>query len=352
MVLLLVYLMIALLVSFLCSVSESVMLSTSISYAESVAHKGRGGRILVRLKRNIDRPLAAILSLNTIANTIGAAGVGAQAVAVFGSEFFGIASGVLTVLILVFSEIIPKSIGSNYWRELCVPIAYIIQGLIYIIFPIVIVSESLTKLFSRRRGQTVSREEIAALANIGEREGVFESSEGKIINNLVKLKSLKVKSVMTPRTVVVAASENTTLERFFSNKENLRYSRIPVYKDSIDDITGFVLKSDILLYLAEGKKNVKLKNLRRPIINCYENTSIYNFYNILITRKQQIALVIDEYGGMEGIATMEDVVETLLGMEITDESDSQIDMQKFAKERWQRRSAVIDFSGKADDHNM
>ena len=324
MVLLLVYLLTALLVSFLCSVSESVMLSTSISYAESVAHKGRGGRILVRLKRNIDRPLAAILSLNTIANTIGAAGVGAQAVAVFGSEFFGVASGILTVLILVFSEIIPKSIGSNYWRELCVPIAYIIQGLI--------VSESLTKLFSRRRGHTVSREEIAALANIGEREGVFESSEGKIINNLVKLKSIKVKGVMTPRTVVVAANENTTLERFFSNKENLRYSRIPVYKDSIDDITGFVLKSDILQYLADDKKNVKLKNLRRPIINCYENTSIFNFYNILITRKQQIALVIDEYGGMEGIATMEDVVETLLGMEITDESDSQIDMQKFAKE--------------------
>ena len=287
MILLLVYFLSAILISFLCSVSESTILSTSISYAESIAHKSRGGRILVRLKRNIDRPLAAILSLNTIANTFGAAGVGAQAVAVFGNEYFGVASAVLT-----------------------------------------------------------SREEIAALANIGEREGVFESSEGKIINNLVKLKSIKVKSVMTPRTVVVAANENTTLERFFSNKENLRYSRIPVYKDSIDDITGFVLKSDILLYLADGKKNVKLKNLRRPIINCYENTSIFNFYNILITRKQQFALVIDEYGGMEGIATMEDVVETLLGMEITDESDTQIDMQKFAKERWQRRSAGIDFSGK------
>ena len=346
MILLIVYFLSAILISFLCSVSESVMLSTSISYAESIAHKSRGGRILVRLKRNIDRPLAAILSLNTIANTFGAAGVGAQAVAVFGSEFFGIASAILTVLILVFSEIIPKSIGSNYWRELCVPIAYVVQGLIFAIYPIVIVSESLTKLFSRRSGQTVSREEIAALANIGEREGVFESSEGKIINNLVKLKSIKVKSVMTPRTVVVAANENTTLERFFSNKENLRYSRIPVYKESIDDITGFVLKSDILLYLADDKKNVKLKNLRRPIINCYENTSIFNFYNILITRKQQIALVIDEYGGMEGIATMEDVVETLLGMEITDESDTQIDMQKFAKERWRRRSAGIDFSGK------
>ena len=348
MFLLVVYLLIALLVSFLCSVSESVMLSTSISYAELVSHKGRGGRILVRLKRNIDRPLAAILSLNTIANTIGAAGVGAQAVAVFGSEFFGVASGVLTVLILVFSEIIPKSIGSNYWRELCVPVAYIVQCLIYIIFPIVIVSESLTKLFSRRRGSTVSREEIAALANIGEREGVFESSEGKIINNLVKLKSVKVKNVMTPRTVVLAANENTTLEYFFSNKDNLQHSRIPIYKDSIDDITGFVLKSDVLLYLAEGKKKTKLKNLRRPIINCYENTSIFNFYNILITKKQQIALVIDEYGGMEGIATMEDVIETLLGLEITDESDSPVDMQQFAKERWRRRSAVIDFSGKAE----
>lgn len=343
MALLLIYLFSALLISFLCSVSESVMLSTTASYIESISHKGKGARLLKKMKKNIDRPLAAILSLNTIANTFGAAGVGAQAVAVFGNEYFGYASAILTVLILVFSEIIPKSIGSNYWRELCVPIAYIVQGLIYLIYPVVVVSESLTRLFTRKSGKTVSREEIAALANIGEREGVFESSEGKIINNLVKLKSIKVKNVMTPRTVVVVANENTTLERFFSNKENLRYSRIPVYKDSIDDITGFVLKADILQYLADGKKNVKLKNLRRPIINCYENTSIYNFYNILITKKQQIALVIDEYGGMEGIVTVEDAIETLLGMEITDESDAQIDMQKFAKERWKKRSATVDF---------
>lgn len=343
MALLLVYLFSALLISFLCSRSESVMLSATASYVESVAHNGRGGRLLKRLKDNLDRPLAAILSLNTIANTFGAAGVGAQAVAVFGNEYFGVASAVLTVLILVFSEIIPKSIGSNYWRELCVPIAYMVQGLIYLIYPIVIVSESLTRLFSRKQAHTVSREEIAALANIGEREGVFESSEGKIINNLVHLKSIKVKQIMTPRTVVVSANENTTLERFFSNKENLRYSRIPVYRESIDDITGFVLKSDILQALADGRKNVKLKSLRRPIINCYENTSIFNFHNILLSKKQQIALVIDEYGGMEGIVTIEDVVETLLGMEITDESDAQIDMQKFAKERWRKRSATIDF---------
>lgn len=345
MALLLIYLLTALLISFLCSISEAVMLSTTISYIESISRRSKGARLLKKMKKNIDRPLAAILSLNTIANTFGAAGVGAQAVAVFGNEYFGLASAILTVLILVFSEIIPKSIGSNYWRELCVPVAYFVQGLIYLIFPVVVVSELLTRLFNRKSVKTVSREEIAALANIGEREGVFESSEGKIINNLVKLKSIKVKDVMTPRTVVVVANENTTLERFFSNKENLRYSRIPVYKDSIDDITGFVLKADILQYLADGKKNVKLKNLRRPIINCYENTSIYNFYNILVARKQQIALVIDEYGGMEGIVTIEDAVETLLGMEITDESDAQIDMQKFAKERWKKRSATVDFKG-------
>ncbi len=344
MFLLLIYLFASLLVSFMCSISESVILSCSVSYAESVAHKSRGGRILNKLKSDTDKPLAAILSLNTIANTFGAAGVGAQVVAVFGNEFFGIASATLTILILVFSEIIPKSIGTNYWRELCIPVACFVQILIYVIYPIVITSQALTKLVSKRRGQTVSREEIAVLADIGEREGVFESSEGLIINNLVRLKSIKVKKIMTPRTVVLAANENTTLERFFSSKDNLRYSRIPIYKDSIDDITGFVLKSDILLYLANGKKNVKLKNLRRPIINSYENTSILNFYNILITKNQQIALVIDEYGGMEGIATMEDVIETLLGLEITDESDTQIDMQQFAKERWQKRSEKIDFA--------
>lgn len=297
-----------------------------------------------KLKANIDNSIAAILALNTLANTIGAAGVGAQAVAVFGNEYFGIASLALTLLILIFSEIIPKSIGANYWRNLAPHIAWFIKGATYISYPFVIMSKFITRLTTKKNSQTISREEIVALTSIGEREGVFESNESKIITNLIKLKSIKVRSIMTPRTVVLAAQEDLTLENFFNSKEFLRYSRIPIYTDTIDNITGFVLKSDILLHLANDKKTVRLKEIRRPIIVCYENTSIPRFYDLMVTKKELIALVIDEYGGMEGIVTMEDVVETILGLEITDESDVQIDMQQFAKERWRKKAQNMDIA--------
>lgn len=344
MVLLLIYLFSAISISFLCSLMEAVLLSSSASYLETIANKSKGGAIMKKLKANIDNSIAAILALNTLANTIGAAGVGAQAVAVFGNEYFGIASLALTLLILIFSEIIPKSIGANYWRNLAPHIAWFIKGATYISYPFVIMSKFITRLTTKKNSQTISREEIVALTSIGEREGVFESNESKIITNLIKLKSIKVRSIMTPRTVVLAAQEDLTLESFFSNKEFLRYSRIPIYTDTIDNITGFVLKSDILLHLANDKKTVRLKEIRRPIIVCYENTSIPRFYDLMVTKKELIALVIDEYGGMEGIVTMEDVVETILGLEITDESDVQIDMQQFAKERWRKKAQNMDIA--------
>lgn len=330
-----------LLISFLCSMSESVVFSSSMSYIETIADKSSGGKLLKKLKTNQNRAVSAILAVNTIANTAGASAIGAQTVAVFGETYLGVISGLLTVMILIFSEIIPKSIGATFWREICVPIGYLVNTMIYIAYPLVLVTEFLTKLFSRKDGQTISREEIAVLTNIGEREGVFESNESKIINNLIKLKSIKVRSIMTPRTVVLAAQEDLTLEEFFCNKDYFRYSRIPVYTDSIDNITGFVLKSDILLHLANNKKSIKLKDIRRDIISCYENTTILRFYDLMITRKEHVALVIDEYGGMEGIVTLEDVIETLLGLEITDEFDIQIDMQQFAKERWKKLSENI-----------
>ena len=259
MTLLLVYLISALVFSFLCSILEAVILSSSMSYIETIAKEKKGGKLLWKLKTNIDRPIAAILSLNTVSHTVGASGVGAQVIKVFGNEYFGIASAITTFLILVFSEIIPKTIGANNWRRLSIPTAYLTQGVIYLTYPLVIMSEFLQKLFANKNEQTVSREEITALTHIGEREGIIESNESKIINNLFKLKNIKINSIMTPRTVVLAAEENLTLETFFNNKEFLRYSRIPVYTESIDEITGFVLKSDILLHLANNKKNVKLK---------------------------------------------------------------------------------------------
>lgn len=342
MFLLALYFFLTVFISFLCSISESVMFSTSASYAETLVDKSKGGKLLCNLKKNMGRPISAILSVNTIANTFGASAVGMQVTAELGDVYFGLASTVLTIMILIFSEIIPKSIGSTYWRTLCIPVAYFVQGLVYISYPLVIITEFLTNLISNKNEQTVSREEIAVLTSIGEKEGVFESSESKIINNMMKMKSIKVRSVMTPRTVVLAVQEDITLEEFFKTKDFKRYSRIPIYSDSIDSITGFVLKSDVLYHLAADHQKMRLKEIKRQIICCYENTSILRFYDTMITKKEHMAMVIDEFGGLEGIVTMEDVIETILGLEITDEYDTQIDMQQLAKEQWEKRKRKFD----------
>ncbi|MBP5709325.1 MAG: DUF21 domain-containing protein [Bacteroidales bacterium] len=343
MTLLIIFALTALLLSFMCSLLESVLLSTTLSYSESVAQKSKGGKVLHKIKSNMDRPIGASLSLNTVANTIGASGVGAQVTKIWGNEYFGYASAILTLLILIFSEIIPKTLGTNNWRKLCIPAAYITRTIIYLIYPLVLITEFIQHVFSSKKNQTVSRDEITALTHIGERQGIIESNESQIVNNLFKLKFIKLNDIMTPRTVVLAADENLTLEKFFNNKDFLRYSRIPIYTESIDDITGFVLKSDILLHLANDEKNIKLKSLRRPITTCYQYTSILRFYDMMITKKEHIALVIDEYGGVEGIVTMEDVIETILGFEITDESDVQTDMRQFAKERWAKKMKHLDY---------
>ena len=292
-----------------------------------------------KLKAHTEKATTSILIFNTIANTTGAAGVGAQVTEVFGSEYFGAASAVMTVMILIFSEIIPKTIGIHYWRQLCIPVAYLCQLYIWITYPILQIALCITRIVTPNKSvATISREEIAAMTSLGEKEGVFDANESKIINNLIKMRSIKVHSIMTPRTVVLAAPEDLSLEEFFCKKDFLRYSRIPVYQDSLDNITGFVLKSDILLHLANDDKQAKLRTIRRPIACCYEHTSILRFYDQMISRKEQIALVIDEYGGLEGIVTLEDVLETILGLEITDETDANIDMQQLAKEQWEKRA--------------
>lgn len=342
MALLLTYLFLALSISFLCSVAEAVILSVSIPFVElKVLEKKRGAKLLKRLKNNIDPALSSILTLNTIAHTVGAAGVGAQATMIFGEAYFGIISAILTLLILLLSEILPKSIGARYWRELALPVAQIINIMVYISYPVVLFSKLITKLISGGKElPKVSREEIAALTQIGKEEGVFAESESKIISNLINMQSVAVRDVMTPRTVVFLASEETTLAEVVKQKDILRYSRIPVYKDNLDNVTGYVLKFDILERLAADKANesLVLGDIKRPIVICYEGTSVPKLFEMLLEKKEQIALVVDEYGGMDGIATLEDIIETILGMEIIDEMDGQIDMQQLAKERWRLRA--------------
>lgn len=339
MTLLFFYLFLALVISFLCSIMEAVLLSTTLPFLTVKEKSGNSSaKLFIKLKQNIDRPLSAILSLNTIAHTVGAAGVGAQATIVFGDAYFGLTSAILTFLILVLSEIIPKTLGARYWRELAMITGHAIRITIFITYPLVIIFPYLTRLFSKKQSkQTVSREEISALADIGTEEGIFGEKENKIIQNLIRLKSIKVSEIMTPRVVVTVADENMTLEDFLKNKEFLHFSRIPVYSKNIENITGYVFRQTVFEKLAEDKVGLMLKNIKRDILIVPDTIPLFSVWETLLEKKEHIVLIVDEYGGMDGIATMEDIIETLLGFEIVDEKDTIIDMQQYARKRWEMR---------------
>jgi len=318
---------------------EAVLLSTPISYLKSKLESGdKSAQSMLELKEDIDKPLSAILSLNTVAHTVGAAGVGAQATVVFGEAYFGLVSAVLTILILVLTEIIPKTLGANYSRELIGLASKVIKGMIFIIYPLVWVSSILTKLLSKKTEElTTSREEISALASIGTQEGIFLDKENKIIQNLIKLKTLKIKEVMTPRMVVVTANEEMTLEEFLKNKEFLHFSRIPIFHENRDNITGYIFRELVFEKLAEDQFNLKLKDIKRKIIKFPEHMTLFDAWDEMLHKKEHISLIIDEYGGMDGITTLEDIIESLLGFEIVDEKDKVDDMQQYAVKRWQEK---------------
>jgi CBS domain containing-hemolysin-like protein len=339
MTLLLIYLFIALFISFLCSILEAVLLSVPISYLNSQAILGNKNAVLMMvLKEKVDKSLSAILTLNTVAHTVGAAGVGAQATVVFGDAYFGIVSAVLTILVLVVSEIIPKTIGANYSRELIGISARFIKAMIFVTFPLVYLSSALTKLFSRNKKEySTSRDEILSLASIGKREGILTEKEHKIIQNLIKLKSIKVFEVMTPRIVVVVANEEMSLQEFMQNKDALHFSRIPVYQGSRDYISGYVLRSMVFEKLALDQFEIKLKDIRRNILSYNKSTTIINVWDEMLVKREHIALIHGDYGGMEGIITLEDIIESLLGFEIVDEKDKIEDLQLYALEKWRNK---------------
>lgn len=353
MIALFAYLFIALFVSFLCSIMESVLLSTPQSFLIVMQDKGnKWANSFIELKINIDRPLSAILSLNTIAHTIGAAGVGAQAIKVFGEASFGIVSAILTILILIITEIIPKTIGARYWRNLSKISYYTIKTMIIITYPLVIMSAYITRIISsNKEEQSTSREEIAALASIGTDEGLFSDKENKIIQNILKLKNIKVTEIMTPRVVVAVADENLQFQDFLRNKDYLNYSRIPIFSGNDENITGYVLRQQVFENLAEDKHELILKDIKREILVFPDTTVLYLLWEKLLEKKEHIALIVDEYGGLDGIVTMEDVIETLLGLEIVDENDAVTDMQKYARERWKSRQAKYNLIDKLNINN-
>ena len=338
--LLLVFLFGAMGISFLCSVLESVLMSTSLSYINLREDEGyKPAKLMARYKDDTGRPLAAILTLNTIANTIGAAGVGMQATQVFGSKWFGLVSACVTMLILIFGEIIPKVIGTTYWRELMGITARIIHALIYILYPFVLLVELITRMFPDNEDDpSVSREEVLAMVNVGEEEGVVDEDENKIFSNLMRLDTIHAYDVMTPRVVAKIAPENMTLRAYYDNDEYDHFSRIPLYKPEAPEyITGYILRNDALEDLTEDHFRKTLGSIKRALPAFDQDLTLGTIFDSMLKQKSQIAQIIDEYGMFVGILTLEDIIETIFGLEIIDENDTVIDMQQYARERWEQR---------------
>ena len=329
-------------VSALCSVLEATLLSTPLSYITGLEDQGvKGAKRLKKLKQNTERPIAAILCINTIANTVGASLVGSLVMKVYGNTLVGVFSAIFTLLILVFSEIFPKTIGSTYWRRLAIPASGIINVMIFIVFPIVWVMEKLTKFISDNSDQvSVSREDISAMVSVATEEEVIEKDEKKMIQNLLKLDEITAHEIMTPSVVVEMASGNMTAKELYD--KDLVHSRIPVCDEENDDyIIGYVLRQTILEKMAEDKFDAKLKEIARPILSFQENESVGTIWEKLLEKKEHISIIIDEYGTFRGIVTLEDVIETMLGKEIVDETDEVVDMQELAKEQWEEAQKDI-----------
>ena len=364
--LLVVYALLSIFFSFLCSILEAALLSVTPTFINMKKQENKAYAYkLERLKKDVDKPLIAILTLNTIAHTVGAILVGVQAKSVyaerygteshriFGIEFtedlmVGIVSTIMTILILVASEIIPKTIGATYWKQLAnftakaldaliIPLKY--TGILWLL-------QLTTRLIGGSgHGSVLSREGFVAMADIAHEEGVFQESESKVIKNMLAFKDIAAKDVMTPRTVMKAAEETTTIETFFNENQNLRFSRIPVYKDEIDNITGLVLKDEVFKEMANNNGHKKLADIKRTILVTNRGLPIPKLLDKLVVNKNHMALVVDEYGSVSGLVTMEDVIETLLGFEIMDESDSIADLQLFARKSWEKRAERLGIIG-------
>lgn len=347
--LLILYVLLALGVSFVCSVMEAVLLSLTGPYISALDSEDHPIAPQLRsYKEDVDRPLAAILSLNTVAHTVGAAGAGAQAQVVFGEAWIAVSSAVLTLLILVVSEIIPKTIGAVYWRSLAPLVARTLGWVLKLTWPLVKMSELITKAIAAKNHHGgMSREEFEALADIGRKQGLIDEAESKTLKNLLRFGSLCVKDAMTPRTVMISFPLSQTVGALMKSHPDLRFTRIPVLGDAPDDVQGYVLKTDLLLAAAHDQHDRPIAELMRPITLVDEDARLWDVFQNLLKAREQIAIVVDQYGGVEGVITLEDLVETLLGMEIVDEVDNVRDMQALARERWRQRAERLGLT--ADD---
>ena len=328
--LLIIYFSLAIVLSFICSLLEAILLSTPNSYASILAKQDyKAGARLEEYKENINRPLAAILTLNTFAHTIGAAGVGAQVFHLFGEAYVAIASGILTFLILVFSEIIPKTLGSTYWRDLIGRATLIIQFLIVFTYPFVLLAEFISN-FGQDEA-TITREEVIAMAEMGEDEGVLEEQETDLIENTLRLKDVKVSDVMTPRTVIFALNKDMTVGQVLDEHTSLDFTRIPIFDTNLDAIVGTVNRYDIVNRKADDQFSTRMSEISKEVPSVNENDPVDEVLQLFIKKRYHLALVLSDDNFLTGLITLEDAIETLLGEEIVDEHDSVVDMRDLAK---------------------
>ena len=342
--LLAVYILLALLVSFLCSIAEAVLLSITPSYIEGLRERHPSGAELLRQLKTekVDQSLAAILTLNTIAHTVGAIGAGAEAVKVFGNAWFGLFSAVMTLLILFLSEIVPKTIGAVYWSHLALPTAWFVRFWILLLRPVVWISEKLTQFISRGKvTHVLSRDELVAMARLGADSGALHSSESTMIHNLLHFDALRLNDIMTPRTVICAMPEGARVEDVLDRLARTPFSRLPLFGEGLDDIKGFLLKEDALLAGAHNRAGQKLRELRRDLLTVPETLPPTELFERFLRERRHLALVVNEHGGTEGLISLEDLIETLMGMEIVDETDKVEDMRALAKRQWQERGRQL-----------
>lgn len=356
--LLIFYVVLALGVSFLCSILEAVLLSITPGFVQHELSSGKKyAQHLARMKTNVDQPLSAILTLNTIAHTMGAAGAGAQWKVLYNDTGEAIFAGVLTLLVLILSEIIPKTLGAKLWRTLASPTTYVLRAMIWVLtylppWPLPAL-KFITNMFGGHgEGHGVSRSELAAMAEISSQSGELEDEESKILRNLFRFKSSTVADIMTPRTVVYALKQSTTVGDFLKDAVQKPFSRIPVYGKDRDHITGFVLKSEVMAKVLSTKNAEQtLAEFIRPIRAIESTATIYSALKMVTKEKHHLMLVVDNFGGMQGVVSMEDIVETLLGTEIIDEADHNEDMQALARTLWSKRAKAMGIIPEDSDPN-
>lgn len=350
---LIVYLTVSIVISFLCSIWEAVLLSITPSYIKRKQQEDPVmGQYMAKLKNDIDKPLSAILSLNTIAHTAGAIGVGAQATILLGTTYFNllgiqvsytsvVAAG-MTLAILFLSEIIPKTLGANNWKTLAPSTVRGLRILMFVLAPFVWLSNLLTRMLKNDKDKSVfSRRDFAAMADVAGESGQINKSDHTLIKNVLVFDDLKAEDVMTPRTVMVMAEENQTLKEFYDNHKDLRFSRIPLFNENRDSVTGVLLKDELLSQLVEGNLDKPLHSIRREVAVIVESMSLRKVFTKMNENRDHMAVVVDEYGGLQGLVSLEDIFETLFGLEIMDETDSVSDLQQFARQQWETRARKL-----------